>query len=552
MALKAAAASHPGLQRADNEDRYYCDPGRGIFLVVDGVGGQAAGEKAAETALRMLRARLARETGSPVDRIREAITLANNEVCRLAQTDPALNGMACVLTVAIARDGRVTVGHVGDTRLYVLRGGSVRKVTHDHSPVGEREDQGELAELDAMRHPRRHEIFRDVGSAFHNPADDQFIEVVELPFEPDAALLLCTDGLSDLVPSATLARIVQQYADSPSVAVERLIQAANEAGGKDNITAVLVECDRFAVAARRLRQAASSRSAATGGSLAWLSAAGRWARAAAMSRGMLVAAGCAAGLALSYAAVTWTDAGSGWLLETTRPPSWSRTWIVGPGPGTDFATIGEALARAQPGDTVQVGPGEYRQSVVLRGSITLVSEPPHEAIIDAPEGAAPSWIAVEIRPGSRGRLVGFTITGDREHPLSVGVVAGDADFQIEDLDVSGAEVAGVVVEPRSRVVIRSSHIHDNPGGGVLIRQEALPRLLHNVVSGNGRQALRPRPGIEVHDGARAVLFGNIIAGNAGEQIQGFSAARRDEVIRDNIIGLPASKPDNPQSPRPKG
>lgn len=552
MAFRAAAASHPGLERADNEDRYYCDPGRGIFVVVDGVGGQAAGEKAAETALRMLRARLARETGSPVDRIREAITLANNEVYRLARTDPALDGMACVLTVAIARDGRVTVGHVGDTRLYELRGGGVRKITHDHSPVGEREDQGELAELDAMRHPRRHEIFRDVGSAFHNPADDQFVEVVELPFEPDAALLLCTDGLSDLVPSATLARIVYQYADNPSVVVERLIQAANEAGGKDNITVVLAEGESFAGAARRLRQAASGQSASSGGGPAWLSPAGRWARAAVMSRWTLFAAGCAAGLALSFAAFTWTDAVSGWLLDTARPRSWSRTWVVGSDPGTDCATIGEALARAQPGDTVQVGPGEYRQPVVLRGSITLVSEPPHEAILDAPEGAPPSWIAVEIRRGSRGRLVGFTITGDSEHPLSVGVAAGDADFQIEDLDVSGAEVAGVLVEPRSRVVIRSSYIHDNPGGGVLIQREALPRLLHNVVSGNGRQALRMRPGIEVHEGARALLFGNIIAGNAGEQIQGLSAARRDEVIRDNIVGTPVPPPDGPQSPKPKG
>jgi serine/threonine protein phosphatase PrpC len=550
--LEAAAATHPGLERADNEDRYYCDPGGGVFLVVDGVGGQAAGERAAETALRMLRARLGRETGSPADRIREAITLANNEVYGLAQADSTLGGMACVLTAAIVRDGRVTVGHVGDTRLYTLRDGDVRKVTHDHSPVGEREDQGELPELEAMRHPRRHEIFRDVGSAFHNPADEEFIEVVELPFEPDSALLLCTDGLSDLVPSAALARIVYEHADSPSVAVERLIQAANEAGGKDNITVVLVEGNRFAGAARRARRAAAGRSASTGDTRGWLSAARRRAGAVATSRGVLFAAGCALGLALSYAALVWTDTVPGWLFDSARPQSWSRRWVVGSDREADFTTIGQALGRAQPGDTVEVGPGEYSEAVILRGNVTLVSQPPHEAIINAPDDAAPSWIAVEIRRGSRGRFAGFTIAGNGEHPLSVGVLAGDAEFQIEDLDVSGARVGGVIVEPRSRVVIRSSYIHDNPGGGVLIQPGALPRLLHNVISGNGRQPLRPGPGIEAHETARAVLFGNIIAGNAGEQIQGLSTARREEALRDNIVGLPSPRTDKPQSPKPRG
>ena len=550
--LRAAAATHPGLQRADNEDRYHCDPGRGVFLVVDGVGGQAAGERAAETALRMLRARLGRETGSPADRIREAITLANNEVYGLAQTDPALGGMACVLTAAIVRDGRVTVGHVGDTRLYELREGDVRKVTHDHSPVGEREDQGELPELEAMRHPRRHEIFRDVGSAFHNPADEEFIEVAELPFEPDCALLLCTDGLSDLVPSAELARIVYQHADNPSVAVERLIQAANEAGGKDNVTVVLVEGHRFADAARRVRRAGTLRPASADDLRGWLPAAKRRAGAVATSRGALFAAGCAVGLALSYAALVGTDTLPGWLLDFARPRSWSRRWVVGSDPGADFTTIGQALSRAQPGDTVEVGPGEYSEPVVLRGNVTLVSQPPHEAIINAPTDGAPSWIAVEVRRGSRGRFAGFTITGDGTHPLSVGVLAGDAEFQIEDLDVSGATLAGMVVEPRSRVVVRSSYIHDNPGGGVLIQPEALPRLLHNVISANGGQPLRPGAGIEAHETARAVLFGNIIAGNAGEQIQGLSTARREEALRDNIVGLPGLKTDKPQSAKPRG
>src|SRR6185436_15996222 len=167
IALRAAGDSHPGLQRGVNEDRFHVDPARGIFIVIDGVGGQAAGEKAAETALAMLRTRLERETGEIEDRVREAIAIANNEIHRLASLRAEWQGMACVLTIAVVANGGLVVGHVGDTRLYKLRGGRIDKVTRDHSPVGEREDAGELSEADAMQHPRRNEVYRDVGSERH-------------------------------------------------------------------------------------------------------------------------------------------------------------------------------------------------------------------------------------------------------------------------------------------------------------------------------------------------------------------------------------------------
>src|SRR3982750_2187560 len=100
-ALNAAGATDPGLVRERNEDRYHCDPARGLFLVIDGVGGQAAGEKAAETALALVRTRLERETGLVEDRMREAIGLANDEIYRLASLHPDRKGMACVLTAAV-------------------------------------------------------------------------------------------------------------------------------------------------------------------------------------------------------------------------------------------------------------------------------------------------------------------------------------------------------------------------------------------------------------------------------------------------------------------
>src|SRR5215472_4031690 len=131
-ALLAAGRTDPGRQRTVNEDRFHCDAARGLFMVIDGIGGQAAGGKAADVALSMLRTRLERETGNASGRVREAITLANNEIVRLAGTRTQWSGMACVLTVAVVDDGRLVIGHVGDTRLYKLRNGRIEKVTRDH------------------------------------------------------------------------------------------------------------------------------------------------------------------------------------------------------------------------------------------------------------------------------------------------------------------------------------------------------------------------------------------------------------------------------------
>jgi len=118
-----------------------------------------------------LRARLERQTGTAEQRVREAVAMANNEILRAAQSQPEWAGMACVLTVVVLEDSSAVVGHVGDSRLYKIRAGAISKLTHDHSPVGEREDRGELTEGEAMRHPRRNEVFRDVGSEQHAPED---------------------------------------------------------------------------------------------------------------------------------------------------------------------------------------------------------------------------------------------------------------------------------------------------------------------------------------------------------------------------------------------
>src|SRR4029453_6770454 len=124
-ALRAAGLTHPGLRREVNEDRHHYDPARGIFVVLDGIGGQAAGEKAAETALALVRTRLERETGPIDDRMREAIGLAHGEISAPPPLHPNRKGMACGLPAAVVTNGDVVVGHVGDTRLYKFRPGRI-------------------------------------------------------------------------------------------------------------------------------------------------------------------------------------------------------------------------------------------------------------------------------------------------------------------------------------------------------------------------------------------------------------------------------------------
>lgn len=256
-------ASDTGRQRTNNEDRVYLDEARGVFIVVDGVGGHAAGEKAAEIAAETIPRQLESLTGSVEERVREAITAANNEIYQVAQENEEWRGMACVLTLAVAGEDRITVGHVGDSRLYLVWNGTVKKLTSDHSPVGEREDQGELTELEAMGHPRRNEVFRDVGSRPHEPHDDEFIQTKSLPFHPEAAILLCSDGLSDALTSAEISAIVEQYDGEPSKIAEMLVNAANEAGGKDNISVIFVAGSEFLGSASRLMSEARSRHAIT-------------------------------------------------------------------------------------------------------------------------------------------------------------------------------------------------------------------------------------------------------------------------------------------------
>lgn len=489
-AIFAAGGTDAGLLRDVNEDRFHVDASRGLFIVIDGVGGQAAGGKAADIALSMLRERLERETGPVADRVREAITIANNEIYRLASTRPAWNGMACVLTVAVVTDGRATIGHVGDTRLYKLRDGAMEKITRDHSPVGEREDAHALSEREAMRHPRRHEVYRDVGSDSHAPADPDFIDVLEIPFEPDAALLLCSDGLTDLVDSASIGRTVGELAGDPPAIVNALLEAANGAGGRDNVTVVYVEGERFAMSQWRQanrrqitgrRTGEAPRAIVSAGSVPAETGRGR----RVVVRGVIVVLLLAlAGLGAARGGARWP-----WPVPDVRSlfgsaPA-SRVLVVRP-----TESIAAALAQAEPGSEIVVEPGEYRERIVLKDGIRLVSRLPRAAIIRLPATAPnarpePAVIAIDV---PRTEFAGFAIVGDARTPLGVGIHVAGSGVSLIDLEVTGATESAIVFAGGSAAMLVGSEIHDNPGAALTILAGAGPRLTQNVFRRNGLSA----------------------------------------------------------------
>jgi PPM family protein phosphatase len=259
---RSSFATDPGLVRESNEDRCFTDDDHGIFLVVDGLGGHAGGEIAAELAVDTIRLALLSSRGSAESRVRSAIVEANNVIHRAADANPAWQGMSCVLTLALLEENRITVGHVGDSRLYLIWNGAMRKLTSDQSPVGEQEDSGMLSESQAMRHPRRNEVFVDVGSRART-LQEEFIEIRELEFKPDAALLLCSDGLSDLVPSAEILAITESYDGRPEQVPQALVDAALVAGGRDNVSVVFVAGSEFLGSRSAKMSAARQRLSAT-------------------------------------------------------------------------------------------------------------------------------------------------------------------------------------------------------------------------------------------------------------------------------------------------
>lgn len=242
--LQIAGHTDVGQRRKDNQDTFVCAPiwaeTSALLAVIDGVGGYAGGDRAAAIAKESIEKYMATPNGNPLSMLREAVVFANNQIDNQRQQDRQLSQMCCVLTTAVAdiQSGKLYFVHVGDTRLYRYRQGVLEKITHDHSLVGIREDTNELTEAEAMQHPRRNEILREVGSTEHRVDDPDFLESGETDFRPGDQLLLCSDGLTDMITQAQIKSVLDQKI-SLDEQTNELIRLANEEGGNDNITVVL-------------------------------------------------------------------------------------------------------------------------------------------------------------------------------------------------------------------------------------------------------------------------------------------------------------------------
>jgi serine/threonine protein phosphatase PrpC len=520
--LKSWGNSDPGKRRENNEDRIFCEPERGIFVVADGLGGESAGEIAAQQAIDSIKNRLHQETGTVAWRLKEAIAGANNEIYRLAGRNPSWRGMACVLTATLFEDGVLHIGHVGDSRLYKIRNREIRKITSDHSPVGEREDAGELSEVAAMNHPRRNEVFRDVGSQLHTPDDPEFVQYLQIPFEEDAAAVLCSDGLSDMLTSGEIIQTVIECAGDPQDTVSRLIQKANAAGGRDNVSVIVVEGRDFAAAMKNVKTSGIARSddALTKSFLR-----GRWG---------FFCYGLILGILALFAFSLWNYLNKT-PIEQPVVHELPRVLQVDPY-SVEFPTISKALDAARGGDRIEVGDGNYEESIRLKERVDLIARVPGRAVIHITRsipGADAAAVAENVKEAS---ISGIAVQSEPEAQLSYGIRLFNSDVSISNVEVSGAVRAGILVDGNSVGTIAGCYVHGNVGPGFLIAGQASPFLAGNVVYANGIAREHKNPGLYVTGNSNPEVKRNVFSGNGAEAIRLQAAGLKERMLDNLFIG----------------
>jgi len=225
-----AVRSDTGRQRSANEDSYFT---RGpLFVVADGMGGAQAGEVASKAAAESFDGAL--PDGPPERALAQTIEAANRTIHELARKDPGLAGMGTTTTAAIVDPaaGEVAIGHVGDSRAYRFRAGKLERLTRDHSLVEEMRRKGQLTEAQAEDHPQRSIITRALG-----PEPEVEVDVQTVPALPGDVFLICSDGLTTMLDDDHVARLLTR-ASSMDAAVRALVDEANRAGGRDNITVI--------------------------------------------------------------------------------------------------------------------------------------------------------------------------------------------------------------------------------------------------------------------------------------------------------------------------
>ncbi len=228
--VEQAGLTDVGRQRSRNEDSFL--EAAGLFAVADGMGGARAGEVASRIAVETL-AGGGESDGSPERRLAEVAETANRKIYELAQSDESSEGMGTTLTAVAVTGGEVAIGHVGDSRLYRYRDGELERLTRDHSLVEELVRRGELEPEEVESHPQRSIITRALG-----PEPEVEVETFTCPGRDGDVYMLCSDGLSGMVPDDDLGAILADGGSLEGVA-RRLVDAANDNGGRDNITVVL-------------------------------------------------------------------------------------------------------------------------------------------------------------------------------------------------------------------------------------------------------------------------------------------------------------------------
>jgi PPM family protein phosphatase len=223
-----------GRQRRDNEDSALARAP--VFVVADGMGGAQAGEVASKIAIEAFEGGLG-GAGSPEERLAVRVREANREIYARSRAELGREGMGTTLTAAYLDDGTVAIAHVGDSRAYLFRDGELTRLTQDHSLVDELVRRGKLTEEQAAEHPQRSIITRALG-----PEPEVEVDTWTYPVRRGDVLLLCSDGLTSMVPEERIGQILAA-SESLDDAADRLIQEANDAGGRDNITVVLTRVD---------------------------------------------------------------------------------------------------------------------------------------------------------------------------------------------------------------------------------------------------------------------------------------------------------------------
>jgi protein phosphatase len=242
-----------GRKRDANEDCFAVVAEDHLFVVADGMGGHAAGEVASKLAVSAIADFIAStrrdaeitwpyeyDLSIPMEgnRLKTAIRLANQRILDTISHKKDLEGMGTTLVVAMVSDGRAHVGHVGDSRAYLIRGGAITQLTSDHSWVNEQVKLGFLTKSDASRHPFRNVVTRALGSR-----EDVLVDMAEQPLEAGDVLLLCSDGLNTMLDDESIVRTVLDNEQDVDAAARALVAKANENGGEDNITVILIKVD---------------------------------------------------------------------------------------------------------------------------------------------------------------------------------------------------------------------------------------------------------------------------------------------------------------------